>query len=162
MHARARQLIDELGLLPHPEGGHYRELYRSSLPVSRADPEARRVALTTIYFLLTRGAVSRWHQVLGADEAWHHYEGAPLRLLDFPAQGGARRETRLGPVGAGGAPVQVVPAGHWQAAQTLGDYSLVGCTVGPGFEFADFRLLADHPQRDRLLPDQSPETLALL
>jgi predicted cupin superfamily sugar epimerase len=162
MHPRAQELIDELGLQPHPEGGFYREVFRSTLAVTRAETGAVRTALTSIDFLLPRGAVSRWHQVLGADEAWHHHEGAPLRLLDFPPHGGACRSTTLGPVAVGSAPVQVVPAGHWQAAETLGDFSLLGCSVGPGFEFADFRLLADHPEPGMPMPDGLPQWRALL
>lgn len=162
MHPRAQQLIAELDLQPHPEGGFYREVFRSTLAVTRADTGTARTALTAIYFLLPQGAVSRWHQVLGADEAWHHLEGAPLRLLDFPPEGGACRSTTLGPVALGSAPVQVVPAGRWQAAETLGDYTLVGCSVGPGFEFADFRLLADRPEPGMPIPLGLPHWRALL
>jgi len=162
MHLRAEQLIAELDLQPHPEGGFYREVFRSALVVTRAEIGAVRTALTSIYFLLPRGAVSRWHQVQGADEAWHHLEGAPLRLLDFAPQGGACRSTTLGATTPGSMPIQVVPAGHWQAAETLGDYTLVGCSVGPGFEFTDFRLLADQPEPGRPVPDGMPHWRTLL
>ena len=156
MHPRARQLIDQLGLQPHPEGGHYREVFRSALAVSRAGDGAERVALTTIYFLLARGERSRWHQVR-ADEAWHHCEGAPLRLLVYPPGRGAGQTLVLGPVAAGSAPVHVVPADHWQAAESLGDFTLVACSVGPGFDFADFRLLSDLPARDAPAPQGLPD-----
>lgn len=156
MHSRARQLIDELGLQPHPEGGHYREVFRSTQAVSRAGDGAARVALTSIYFLLAQGERSRWHQV-SADEAWHHCEGAALRLLSFGPDGGPGRVTVLGPVGAGSAPVHVVPADHWQAAQSMGDFTLVACSVGPGFDFADFRLLADLPAGHAPQPQGLPD-----
>jgi predicted cupin superfamily sugar epimerase len=156
MHPRARQLIDELGLQPHPEGGHYREVFRSDLATARARDGVARVALTAIYFLLARGERSRWHQV-SADEAWHHCEGAPLRLLSFPPGGGPGRLTLLGPVAAGSAPLHVVPTDHWQAAQSLGDFTLVACSVGPGFDFADFRLLADLPAASAPAPEGLPD-----
>ena len=120
MHPRAQALIASLGLQPHPVGGHYREIYRSALTVARLADGQRRGALTVIHFLLARGALSRWHQVQ-ADEAWHYIEGAPLQLSEFPAEGGAGRHVTLGPVAPGSVPAHVVPAGHWQAAQTQGD-----------------------------------------
>lgn len=147
MHPRARQLIDELGLQPHPEGGLFKEVYRSADTVSRADG-AVRAALTTIFFLLPAGAVSRWHRVT-ADEVWHHYEGDALELHVLPAQADQASTWRLGRAGAGIAPVRVVPAGAWQAARTLGEYTLVGCTVAPGFDFADFTLLHELPPAER-------------
>ncbi|HSV71892.1 MAG TPA: cupin domain-containing protein [Methylibium sp.] len=159
MHPRAQALIASLGLQPHPEGGHYREIYRSAVPVARVADGQMRGALTVIHFLLARGALSRWHQVL-SDEAWHYIEGAPLQLSEFPAEGGAGRHVTLGPVAPGSVPAHVVPAGHWQAAQTQGDYTLVACSVGPGFDFADFRLLADLP--DPPVPDGLPFWRALL
>ncbi len=110
-----------------------------------------RRALTTIYYLLPEETCSRWHSV-GADETWHHYEGALLELLSFAADGSSPCVYRLGPLADGASPVHVVPAGWWQAARTLGAYSLVGCTVGPGFEFEDFTLLADLPEGERPFP----------
>lgn len=100
--------------------------------------------LTTIYFLLPAGAISRWHRV-GSDEVWHHLEGDPLEVLALtPARDGLVRH-RIGPLRDGHAPEHVVPAGEWQAARSLGAYSLVGCVVGPGFTFEDFELLRDRP-----------------
>jgi predicted cupin superfamily sugar epimerase len=142
MHPRAASLIELLGLRPHPEGGFYREIFRSAAQVTPSDGRGLRAALTTIYFLLSEGSVSRWHQVT-SDEVWHLYEGGPLELLELSASGGDLTRHRLAPVGAGEAPVWTVRAGRWQAARPLGGYALVGCTVGPGFEFADFRLLAE-------------------
>ena len=141
---RAKALIRKLGLQPHPEGGFYREIHRSGETVSTR--RGGRSAVTTIYFLLPRGARSLFHRV-ESDEIWHHYEGAPLRLLRLDPDFGGKEELRLGPLGAkagrgkGMAPVAVIPRGHWQAAESLGDYTLVGCTVGPGFDFADFRMV---------------------
>ncbi|HWH75214.1 MAG TPA: cupin domain-containing protein [Methylibium sp.] len=161
MDARAHELIATLGLQPHPEGGHYREIYRAAAPVSRPADGALRAALTVIHFLLLRGASSRWHQVQ-ADEVWQYIEGAPLQLCEFPAGGGGGRRSTLGPLAPGQAPVHVVPAGHWQAAQTLGDYTLLACTVAPGFDFADFRLLAEQPEGAVAAPENLPFWRALL
>ena len=102
-----------------------------------------RQSLTTIYFLLDSTQHSRWHRVR-SDEAWHFYEGDPAELLLLDPAGQAVVAVRLGPVGAGASePVHVVPAGWWQAARPTGAYSLVGCTVAPGFEFEDFDFLRD-------------------
>lgn len=128
--SRARELIAALGMQPHPEGGHYAEIYRSP-------------KLTTIFFLLKAGEISRWHRVRSADEAWHYYEGAPLELLTADEDFAEVERHPLGPAGDGRLPVHVVPAGVWQAARTAGDYTLVGCTVGPAFEFSDFQMLSD-------------------
>ncbi|SRR5690606_11373887 len=140
MDERAAQLIAVLGLHPHPEGGHFREVFRAGAEVEPRDGRGTRSALTTIYFLLRAGEVSRLHRV-ASDEAWHFYEGDPLELGWLDAQGTFRR-VRLGPVGEAAAPVAVVPAGCWQAARPLGAYALVGCSVGPGFDFADFELVS--------------------
>jgi predicted cupin superfamily sugar epimerase len=146
MHPRAADLIATLDLRPHPEGGFYREIFRSRLQVTPADARGPRAALTTIYFLLPAGSVSRWHRVT-SDEVWHLYEGGPLELLELGASGRDLMRHRVGPIGTeGSAPVCTIRAGMWQAARPLGDYVLVGCTVGPGFDFADFQLLADEPE----------------
>jgi predicted cupin superfamily sugar epimerase len=144
MQQRAAELIATLDLRPHPEGGFYREVFRSESRVTRAGDGADRAGLTTIYFLLPRGPVSRLHQV-DSDEVWHLYEGGPLEVFDVNPAGDTVSRHRIEGVGDGsGVPVCVIPAGHWQAARSLGAYTLVGCTVGPGFEFADFRMLADN------------------
>src|SRR5262245_2387800 len=145
MDRRAAHLIASLGMAPHPEGGHYREVYRSASRVERCDDRAQRSAMTTIYFLLTAGEVSAWHRV-ASDEAWHYYEGDALELVT--ADRALERVTRtvLGPAGNGMQPVHVVAADVWQAARTLGAYTLVGCTVGPGFEYEDFQMLRDRPE----------------
>jgi predicted cupin superfamily sugar epimerase len=162
MHPRATELIALLDLRPHPEGGHYREVFRSSGQVTPADGRGARAALTTIYFLLPAGDVSRWHQVT-SDEVWHLYEGGPLELLELDASGDALVRHRLGAIGPGAdAPVRTIPAGSWQAARPLGDYVLVGCTVGPGFDFADFRLLADDVEPAEKLRAAWPDASGLI
>jgi uncharacterized protein len=143
MNARAAALIAELNLEPHPEGGYYREIFRSGVLISPADGRGARAALTTIYFLLPAGDASRWHRVT-SDEVWHFYEGGPLELLELDAACQTLSRHQLATAGtASQAPVRTIPAGHWQAARPLGDYALVGCTVSPGFDFADFTMLAD-------------------
>lgn len=162
MHPRAQKLIRELELQPHPEGGFFREVYRSSSAVRPADARGERPALTTIYFLLAAGQHSRWHRVTSC-EAWHFYEGDALELLWLDRDGATVHRERLEPVSADAAPVQVVPAGCWQAARSTGEFTLVGCTVGPGFDFADFAMLADvadEAEAERLRRD--PELAALI
>jgi predicted cupin superfamily sugar epimerase len=136
---RAAHLIRELGLQPHPEGGHYRETFRSTTLI--AAHGGQRAALTEIYFLLRRGECSRWHRVR-SDESWHWHEGDTLELLTCAGDGAAINSQRLGAVAPGVRPQAVVPAGSWQAARPTGDYALVGCSVAPGFDFADFSLIA--------------------
>jgi predicted cupin superfamily sugar epimerase len=155
VHPRARELIRRLELQPHPEGGLFRRTYASRLMVQPRDARESRVALTAIYFLLADRGISRWHRVL-SDEAWHWYEGAPLELFTASADGGAVASCTLGPCSDNAFPQHVVPAGDWQAARTTGEYTLVGCCVAPGFDFADFALLASLPEglRPRLTPDK--------
>jgi uncharacterized protein len=136
----SKDLVQKLSLLPHPEGGYYREIYRSGAK------DGKRAAMTSIYFLLERGQVSRWH-VVDADEAWHFYEGGPLELLVMPPDFSRVERYLLGEVSAGNEPVFVVPAGWWQAARPVKDYALAGCTVAPGFEFAGFRFLEEEEKR---------------
>ena len=162
MHPRAAELIATLELRPHPEGGFFRELFRSGAQVAPADARGSRAALTTIYFLLPEGSVSRWHQV-ASDEVWHLYEGGPLELLELSASGDDLARHRLSPLGAdSGAPVCTIEAGHWQAAQPLGPYALVGCTVGPGFDFADFRMLAADTERAAEVRAKWPDVADLI
>ena len=138
--ARARELIQRLGLQPHPEGGFYAEVFRSSRRVTPGDGRAERAALTSIYFLLVDGGASRWHRV-ESDEVWLHLEGAPvlLHLLDETAR--SLRSVHLGALADDARPQCTVPAGVWQAAQVGGEHALVACVVAPGFDFADFALL---------------------
>jgi predicted cupin superfamily sugar epimerase len=143
---RAQDIVSQLQLQRHPEGGWYRELYRSGRQV--LTPEAARAALTSIYYLLERQQVSRWH-VVDADEVWHFYGGAPLDLFAYDPASGHLVHSQLTALGDGGEPAGVVPAGVWQAARTQGCYSLVGCTVGPGFEYSGFRFVVSLPDHSR-------------
>jgi predicted cupin superfamily sugar epimerase len=129
----AELLIARLELKPHPEGGHFRETFRDERPGARAFS-------TAIYFLLKRGEASRWHRI-DAAEAWHWHAGAALSLHIAERDAGPVDRVRLGPdLAAGERPQAIVPAGAWQAAESLGDWTLVGCTVAPGFEFSRFWL----------------------
>jgi len=141
VHPRVAELIEKLDLRPHPEGGFYREIFRSAQTVTPHDGRPARSALTTIYFLLPHGAVSRWHKV-ASDEVWHLYEGGPLELLELDP---SLRNLVRHRLESGQCPVTTIEAGNWQAARSVSDYTLVGCTVGPGFDFADFVLLSDEP-----------------
>jgi predicted cupin superfamily sugar epimerase len=130
----AARVIEILGLAPHPEGGHYRETFRDS----RVDANGR-AASSLIYFLLAAGEESAWHRV-DAAEVWHWYAGAPL-VLTISENGHDARAAHLGPeLLAGQRPQIVVPAHAWQAATSLGAWTLVGCTVAPAFDFAHFEL----------------------
>lgn len=110
--------------------------------VAPADGRGERAALTTTYFLLSHGQRSCLHRVT-SDEAWHFYEGAPLHLVTCEPDFDRRDLTALGSWDGATRPVHVVPAGHWQAAESTGEYTLVGCTFGPGFDFHDFSMLRD-------------------
>jgi uncharacterized protein len=132
----ARAIIQALKMQPHPEGGHYVETFRD------APPYGGRPLSTAIYFLLQAGECSHWHRVTDAVEIWHWHAGAPLALSQSP-NGIDAKSQRLGPnVLAGEHPQIVVPANHWQTATSLGTWTLVGCTVAPGFAFSSFVLAA--------------------
>jgi predicted cupin superfamily sugar epimerase len=154
MHTRAAELLNILGLRPHPEGGHYAELYRSPQRVEVLARKVQRAAITTIYFLLAAGEFSRWHRVQ-SDEIWHFHEGEAIELLLF--NGSGLRRMRLGPVSRETRPTVIVPAGTWQAARTTGAYTLGACTVGPGFEYADFSLAIDWPEVAARIADAGPD-----
>lgn len=129
----AAEVIALLGLKPHPEGGHYIETFRDPAPYGG------RSFGTAIYYLLAAGERSHWHRV-DAAEIWHWYGGAPL-ALGLSEDGETARTLALGPdLAAGQRPQIVVPAEAWQAAESLGAWTLVGCTVAPGFEFVGFEL----------------------
>ncbi len=155
--AAVRRIIERFGLAPHPEGGFYREVYRADLAlVHRGIPEGsesrERSASTAIYFLLPEGEISAFHRVRWTDEVWHLYAGGPLEL--HLIHGDAGYETRVlsgDPEGSGpdDGPMAVVEAGCWQAARPApgAGYAFGGCTVAPGFDFADFEL----PTADELV-----------
>jgi predicted cupin superfamily sugar epimerase len=134
-HLSATEVIARLRLSPHPEGGHYRETFRDA-----GAHHDGRAQSTAIYFLLARGERSHWHRI-DAVEIWHYYAGAPLTLRI--ADGDGLRTLQLGAdLAAGELPQGIVPPYAWQAAESGGDWTLVGCTVAPGFDFATFELAA--------------------
>jgi len=163
MPDRAGELIRALGLARHPEGGFYREHFRSVREVvARGDAAGRpRSALTAIYFLLLEGEPSRWHAV-SSDEVWHHYEGAPIELYSVDPDRLELQCRRLGPATGDQDPVLAVPAGHWQAARAMGPYALAGCSVGPGFDFADFKLLREDDAMERRIREAFPDQADLI
>lgn len=174
MSPRSTQLIEQLGLVPHPEGGWFREVFRSTATVQPADARPPRAALTTIDFLLQAGQHSAWHRV-ASDEAWHWLEGEPLVLHLVPpsldrmekvvlaAVDEPPREARIEqPVASRPRPRHVVPAGWWQAAEPLGAFAYVGATVGPGFDFADFAFGREHAVFVTALASVAPQLQRLL
>ncbi len=130
----AADVIRLLDLKPHPEGGHFRETFRDTRLV-----EDNRAASTAIYFLLARGERSHWHRV-DAVEMWHWCAGAPLELEISQSEGRIERVTLGNDLASGQRPQALVPAHAWQAAESLGGWTLCGCTVAPGFEFKRFEL----------------------
>ncbi|MDD9920899.1 MAG: cupin domain-containing protein [Boseongicola sp.] len=139
----ADDIIALLDLSPHPEGGWYRQTW--------VGLESPRASGTCIYFLLKEGEQSHWHRV-DAAEIWHYYAGAPIKLVISEDSAGPAKAHELGPgLEKGQRPQFIVPAGAWQSATSLGDWTLVGCTVSPGFEFAGFELAA--PEFDIPLQD---------
>ena len=131
----AAEVIRLLDLKPHPEGGQFRETFRDERTAG-----GERAASTAIYFLLARGERSHWHKV-DAAEVWHYYAGSALRLEIAVSDIGPIEYMTLGPeLAAGERPQAIVPAHAWQAAESLGAWTLVGCTVAPGFSFAGFEV----------------------
>ena len=129
----ADEIIKTLGLAEHPEGGWFRETWRAEAPAGE------RAAGTAIYYLLKAGEVSHWHRV-DAAEIWHWYAGGPMSMTVSP-NGHDAESFLLGPeIAAGQRPQRIVPAGWWQTTTSLGAWTLVGCTVSPGFEFAGFEM----------------------
>jgi len=150
MHPDAEAVVRTLSLEPHPEGGFYRETFRSMLSLqSLPHAGGTRAASTAIYYLLPAGSFSALHRV-SSDEVWHHYDGDPIELHTID-RSGLHAVVRLGRnVLAGERPQHVVAAGVWQAAVPIGDrYALCGCTVAPGFDFLDFEM----PSRRQLLEE---------
>lgn len=135
----ARELVMQLQLSPHPEGGWYRETHRSAELIDTA--RGPRSAITSIYYLLETPQFSRWH-VVASDEIWHFHEGSPLELLVYRPDTREFTSRALAAPSAGHEPVHTVRAGEWQAARSLGAWTLAGCDVGPGFDFEDFQFIA--------------------
>ena len=161
MFERAAELIRTLRLQPHPEGGHYREVFRAADRVQPDDGRPQRSGLTSIHFLLAEGEFSRWHRV-ASSEAWHWYEGGELELLVAPPDFEQVARVRLGRTDGTVRPSYTLPPGWWQAARPRGDYALCGCTVGPGFDFADFSFLRDERALADRLRALDPAAAALL
>ncbi|KAI1823919.1 RmlC-like cupin domain-containing protein [Xylaria intraflava] len=138
----AKQVIEALNLVPHPEKGYYTETFRDKETSTAGNGEEARANSTCIYYLLEGEAgVSHWHRVRDAVEIWHHYAGAPLRLSLSEDDGAAARDLVLGAdLLAGQRPQVVVPRDTWQHAVSLGEWTLVGCTVAPGFSFGGFEM----------------------
>jgi predicted cupin superfamily sugar epimerase len=155
----AASLIRALALVRHPEGGWYRETFRSPRTVIAGGSE--RSALTTILYLLADGGHSRWHRVEW-DEVWHFHDGEPLELFQLDPDGSGDVCRMLTHAGDGAEPVAVVPARHWQAARSTGGWSLVSCTMGPGFEFSELTLLRDHPAEAAALAARHPAWSTLI
>ena len=146
MSDEVRQIIELLGLTPHPEGGFFRETFRSDQVLTLTD--GKRNTSTAIYFLLPAGVFSAFHVIRGADEVWHHYTGDPVQIHTIALDGEHRVELLGSDVQSGERPQIVVPAGTLQAAVPRGTrFALCGCTVSPGFDFADFEM----PDRTVLL-----------
>jgi len=157
LSSRAAELVRALGLAPHPEGGFYREVFRSTATVQTGDGRGERSALTTIDFLLGRGQCSAWHRVR-SDEAWHLLEGGPLRLWLL----GPERDRIEAVDLADDTRRHVVPADAWQAAEPLADFAYVGATVGPGFDFADFSFGRDDALLCNVIERLAPDLKRLL
>lgn len=148
MHPRALELIRTLELEPHPEGGHYRRVYEASKQVEVNG--MLRPLLTSILFLLTPGVGSRWHRV-DATEVWDWQEGSAVELLMYDADARTLSRAQLDTSARGGQLLQVVPAGIWQSARTHGDFSLVNCSVSPGFVWSGLELLDEDSATGREL-----------
>ena len=141
-----KDLIDKFKLVPHPEGGYYAVVYESEQAVTSPVVNKVRKAVTHIYFLLLKGQVSIFHKV-AHDEIWNFYEGDPLRLIKY--NGSKIEEIVIGFDCSDYA--SIVEGGVYQAAESTGIYSLVGCSVAPGFEFEDFSFLRDDPENEAKL-----------
>lgn len=159
MTDRTIHLIESLGLTAHPEGGYFVEIFRSEEQVTPQDKRGNRSALTTIFFLLTAGQTSRLHMVK-SDEVWHFMEGDPLELFEIGADLTTRKTHLLDSMDSqrdGTQPVHIIKANSWQAARSTGAYTLVGCTVGPGFDFEDFEMASSNSEKERAITARFPD-----
>ena len=136
MDKKSSDIINQFKLLPHPEGGWFREILRSKNYVIRDDGEKRN-NITGIYYLLCKTEKSTWHRVNSADEIWIHLQGDPLNL--WCLDDGNKEIKKL--ILDSNNPIEMIPSGYWQAATTSGAYTLASCCVGPGFDFLDFEML---------------------
>ena len=146
------EIIKLFNLTPHPEGGWFKEIIRSNSFLKREDGETRSF-ITGIYYLLKRHEKSAWHRVKNADEVWIFLKGDPLKLWCLDSENKALKNSILD----SNNPVEFIPSGYWQAAKSTGDYTLVSCCVGPGFDFKDFEMLKN--LNHSLRPDKAIEDL---
>jgi predicted cupin superfamily sugar epimerase len=147
-HPDVARIVEALELRPHPEGGFFRETFRSSQRIAASPDGAPREVSTAIYFLLPAGEFSAFHRICRSDELWHFHDGDPVEIHMLDSSGGYRAAILGLGIGRGERPQILVPAGTYQAAITRGSrFALCGCTVSPGFEFADFEI----PVRDSLV-----------
>ena len=130
------EIINQFKLLSHPEGGWYREIWRSKNYVTRKDNKKRN-NITGIYYLLSKNQISAWHRINYSDEIWIYLQGAPLYLWCLDDGNKEIRKLRIDSDN----PIEIIPSGHWQAAKSIGEYTLASCCVGPGFDFLDFEML---------------------
>ncbi len=158
---RSQELIDQLNMQPHPEGGHYAEVFRSPQRVKPADGRPDRPALTAIFFLLRSGEFSCFHQVR-SDETWHFHEGDPLEVVLVDPEIQSAEQHLLGQKADNCHPLIAIPAHTWQAARPIGDYALVSCCVGPGFVFEDFAMMKDIPEVARQVREKWPQWQGLV
>nr|WP_241664479.1 cupin domain-containing protein [Ningiella ruwaisensis] len=147
---RIQQIIRQFNMQPHPEGGYFSEEYRSDSELVSPVNQLARAAVTHIYFLLTQGQVSRWHKVLH-DEIWNVYEGDPLRILTLSGKSITSRV--IGELNTKHRSdfFEVIRGGDYQAAETTGQYTFLGCTVAPGFEFKDFSYIEDNKTKELVI-----------
>ena len=136
MKNKSSEIINQFKLLPHPEGGWFREIFRSESYVIRKDGN-RRNNITGIYYLLCKNEKSSWHRVNFADEIWIYLQGAPLYLWCLDDGDKEVRKLRID----SNNPIEIIPSGSWQAATSSGEFTLTSCCVGPGFDFSDFEML---------------------
>ena len=130
------EIINQFKLIPHPEGGWFREILRSESYVTRKDGEKRN-NVTAIYYMLSKDEISTWHRVNSADEIWIYLKGAPLNLWCLDDGDKDLRKLRID----SNNPIEMIPSGYWQAAKSSGEFTLACCCVGPGFDFSDFEML---------------------
>ena len=161
MHKRASEIIETLELVPHKEGGYYKETYRSGSKLVSPENNKIRNAVTDIYFLLLEGQVSRFHKVLH-DEIWHFYEGAPLTLVEIESDSLSRITVSLGEKSSVPKYKHCIKGGNWQAAYPTSEYSLVGCTVAPGFDFSDFEFLKENESSLLTILGKYPDLASLI
>ena len=136
MNKKSSEIIKQFKLVPHPEGGWFREILRSESYVIRKDGEKRN-NITGIYYLLLKNEISTWHRVNSADEIWIYLKGAPLNLWRLDDDDKELKKLRID----SNNPIEMIPSGYWQAAKSCGKYTLTSCCVGPGFDFSDFEML---------------------